>query len=146
LAKTAGADEKKILTAIGTDSRIGNKYLQYGFGFGGPCFPRDNRALQQYAEQINIKLPLSVATDEINNDHLRFQLKEWMNNYSPDEEIVFEGVSYKNGSPLIEESQQLKLAVALAKNNRKVIIVDNKNVIEQVRNQFGDLFIYKIRA
>ena len=38
------AEPEKILAAIGADSRIGSKYLNYGFGFGGPCFPRDNRS------------------------------------------------------------------------------------------------------
>jgi UDP-glucose 6-dehydrogenase len=42
---TPGANSTEILKAIGGDSRIGDKYLNYGYGFGGPCFPRDNRAL-----------------------------------------------------------------------------------------------------
>lgn len=42
---TLGADKHQILRAVGADSRIGGKYLMPGYGFGGPCFPRDNRAL-----------------------------------------------------------------------------------------------------
>lgn len=43
--RTPGADKEDILHAVGSDSRIGQKCLKPGYGFGGPCFPRDNRAL-----------------------------------------------------------------------------------------------------
>lgn len=46
---TPGADKNHILQAVGADSRVGTKYLRPGYGFGGPCFPRDNRALGGYA-------------------------------------------------------------------------------------------------
>lgn len=46
---TDGADKHEILDCVGADSRIGHKYLRPGYGFGGPCFPRDNRALGSYA-------------------------------------------------------------------------------------------------
>ena len=50
-----------VLSAIGSDSRIGNKYLSKGLGFGGPCFPRDNRAIQQVINRntaLEYELPL----------------------------------------------------------------------------------------
>jgi UDPglucose 6-dehydrogenase len=47
---TEGADKHDILGAVGADTRIGHKYLRPGFGYGGPCFPRDNRALGAYAK------------------------------------------------------------------------------------------------
>ena len=45
------ADIHAVLDAIGSDSRIGNKYLRAGLSFGGPCFPRDNRLLAFTARQ-----------------------------------------------------------------------------------------------
>jgi UDPglucose 6-dehydrogenase len=48
--KTSGADKFDILAAVGHDSRIGTKCLLPGYGFGGPCFPRDNRARGWYAK------------------------------------------------------------------------------------------------
>ncbi len=143
LAKQVGAEPEKILEAIGTDSRIGNKYLKYGFGFGGPCFPRDNRALNMYAVTQNYPLLISQATDEVNKNHLSFQTQQWLENYPPDQPIVFDYVSYKQGSILIEESQQLALAVNLAQHGRKVVIHDTPAVVEQVKAIYGDLFIYE---
>ena len=48
--RTKGADKFDILKAVGQDSRIGDKCLMPGYGYGGPCFPRDNRALGWYAK------------------------------------------------------------------------------------------------
>lgn len=145
MARKAGADESEILSAIGSDSRIGAKYLKYGFGFGGPCFPRDNRALQKFATEIGQELPLSGATDEVNEQHLRFQVEEMLKKYHKDETIVVEGVAYKEGTSLIDESQQLKLAVELAKVGRKVTVVDSEVVITQVRELYGGLLGYKVK-
>ncbi|HEY0297656.1 MAG TPA: nucleotide sugar dehydrogenase [Arachidicoccus sp.] len=134
LAIKTGADQAKILSAIGADSRIGNKYLNHGFGFGGPCFPRDNRALDKFAKQNDFPLLISEATDAVNKQHFQFLLDAYLNKYKEGEIVEFDGVSYKKGSTLIDESQQLSLAIALAKNNRSVVIKDNKEVIEQVKS------------
>merc|ERR1719453_938448 len=66
---TPDADKDAILQAVGMDSRIGPKCLKPGYGFGGPCFPRDNRALGGYAESIGVKPLISIATDEYNVEH-----------------------------------------------------------------------------
>ena len=55
-----------ILEAIGSDSRIGSKYLRAGLSFGGPCFPRDNRLLAYSARQVGLGAPLAEATDQVN--------------------------------------------------------------------------------
>jgi UDPglucose 6-dehydrogenase len=140
LAIKSGADYDKILAAVGADSRIGSKYLNYGFGFGGPCFPRDNRALGVFAQSKNYNLTISEATDKVNKSHLEFQLKYYLENYLPEEPIHFDYVSYKKGSVIIEESQQLALAVALAKAGRKVTINDRKEVKIQVEKIHPGIF------
>lgn len=145
LAQVAGANIDKILAAVGADSRIGSKYLRYGFGYGGPCFPRDNRAFQLFAQQLGRDLPLSKATDMINAEHLEFQKQQWLRQYPPDVPIRFEGVGYKENSCILEESQPLKLAVLLAQSQRKVIISDTEKVIRQVQAMYGDLFLYETR-
>lgn len=143
LAIQAGAEPGKILAAIGADSRIGHKYFNYGYGYGGPCFPRDNRALNIFAENQNYPLLISRATDEVNKRHLQFQLGRMLENHEVGDEIIFDHVSYKKGSVILEESQQLALAVELAKQGRKVIVQDHPEVIRQVKALYGDLFIYE---
>ena len=144
LAVKVGAEPDKILAAIGSDSRIGDKYLKYGFGFGGPCFPRDNRALDKFGKDNDYRLHISQATDKVNGAHLNFMFEDWMNRYDEKETIVFDHVSYKKGSILIEESQQLALAVMLANAGRKVRIKDQQAVIEQVQQLHGKLFEYEL--
>lgn len=143
LAIKTGANKEKILEAIGSDSRIGRKYLGYGFGFGGPCFPRDNRALGKFARENDYELLISDATDDVNRRHLTFQLEEYLKTYPEGSTIIFNGVSYKKGSTLIEESQQLALAVSLSKKKRNVLIRDQKEVIRQVEKLYPNLFTFE---
>lgn len=144
LAETVGAEPDKILAAIGADSRIGPKYLGYGFGYGGPCFPRDNRALAAFGASQGMEMLLSTATDTVNRRHLDFQFQQWMARHAPDEEIVFTQVTYKPGTIILEESQQLALAVRLAQAGRRVRIHEHADVVAQVRALHGDLFTYQI--
>lgn len=142
LARKSGAEHEKILTALGTDSKIGSKCLNYGFGYGGPCLPKDNGALLSFAKKIQMDLPISRATDETNKIHLEFQFNEYKN-HPKDEIIVFDGVTYKNGTIIIEESQKLKLAEKLAKEGYKILVKDIPQVIEQVKKLHGSLFEYE---
>ena len=144
LATQAGADAEKILAAIGSDSRIGNKYLKYGFGFGGPCFPRDNRALNAYAETQGNEMLIGKATDNVNRQHLQFQLSKILAKHKAEELIIFNEVSYKPGTVIIEESQQLALAVAVAQAGRKVLVREKPLVIELLKEKYGNLFAYEV--
>ena len=74
ISEKVGGETSKILNAIGSDSRVGNKYLGYGYGYGGPCFPRDNRALSIFANDNEIDAVISKATDKMNVKHLEYQL------------------------------------------------------------------------
>jgi nucleotide sugar dehydrogenase len=127
---------KTILNAVGTDSRIGNKYLNYGFGFGGPCFPRDNRSLSKCAEEVGIDATISKATDVMNENHLEYQVDDFLKkNPDKSKEVVFEFLTYKKESTLIEESQQLKFALKLKNLGYKIKNLDTREeVINQLKN------------
>ena len=75
IAIKSGCDENKILSAIGSDTRIGEKFLKYGFGFGGPCLPRDNRAMAAFSSDVNIDAVISKASDKANRIHLENQVE-----------------------------------------------------------------------
>lgn len=144
VAIAAGCRPTKILRAIGEDSRIGRKYLGYGFGFGGPCFPRDNVAFGNFAEKVGVEPFISRATDLSNAHHLEQQLKQIKAEPKMvDTNIVFETVSYKPASTMLVESQQLKLAISLADNGYSVVIKERQSVIEELKKTYGDKFIYE---
>ena len=142
LATSVGAERDAILDVIGGDSRIGIKFLQYGYGFGGPCFPRDNRALTFFARQQNYEILQATATDEMNRRHLAFQLKTLLEEHGEREPIHFSYVAYKPGTEILDESQPLALAVQLAQAGLRVVIHESPAVVAQLRARFGDLFEY----
>ncbi len=144
LAERVGADQNKILKAIGTDTRIGSKYFAYGFGYGGPCFPRDNRAIIKFMKSKKIIPLLPDATQKYNKLHLNYQIKKFVEK-NPDKSkpIKISGVTYKAGVDILEESQQLKFALKLVAKGYKVIIEDLSSVCKQVRKLHGDKFVYR---
>lgn len=141
--QTPGADKYDILTAVGSDSRIGTKYLKPGYGFGGPCFPRDNQALGEYAAKVYIKPIIPYATDLSNKLHAHYMAEHLIKKNHT--HYVFEDVNYKDNCPIvnIEESQKLAVAEILAKKGCPVIIKDRSNVINEVQEKYGTLFEYK---
>ena len=143
IAKSAGCIPDLILNAVGSDSRIGNKNLKYGYGYGGPCFPRDNRAFASFAEDVNIDAVISKASDSANKLHLQYQVEEFMKNNDQSKQIVFSGLSYKTGTTIIEESQKLALAVELAGTGYRILIQDDQEVLKQIQSIYGDLFKYQ---
>jgi len=58
---------QRVLNAVGGDTRIGRKYFKYGASYGGPCFPRDNRALGYHLEKFNVSSAIPEATDSFND-------------------------------------------------------------------------------
>lgn len=136
IASRYGCDSETILEAIGTDSRIGGKYLKPGFGFGGPCFPRDNRALAKCGEEVGIDAVISIATDKMNELHLQYQVKDFVKqNPDKSKEVEIDYVTYKKESTSIEESQQLAFALELQKLGYKIKVNDKREeVLKQIKN------------
>jgi UDPglucose 6-dehydrogenase len=138
IADRLNCDKFKVLSGVGSDSRIGKKYLNPGFGFGGPCFPRDNRALYKCADEVGIDAILSKSTDIMNEKHLQYQIEYFVNkNPNKENKVEIEYITYKKESTLIEESQQLKFALKLKELGYPIEILDKR---EEVINQIKDLF------
>lgn len=144
---TPNADAEDILNAVGGDTRIGSKCLQPGFGFGGPCFPRDNRALGNYARSIGIKPFIPEATDNSNKFHTQQQMEriENMTGCNIETSVVFEDVAYKPkcAVPIIEESQKLEIAKQLRKKGYDVKIRDRDIIINEIKKEYGNQFEYE---
>jgi len=136
LVVSKNIEPNNILNAIGSDSRIGNKYLGYGYGFGGPCFPRDNKAIYHYAKNNGFDFHLCETTDKLNNDHLQNQFQSIINKRVSNYEFTY--VTYKDTSDILEESQKLKLALMLVDAGIKVTIKERFHVIEKLRNLYGN--------
>lgn len=105
--KLPGANASDITMAMGLDPRIGDKYIKPGGPFGGPCFPRDNRAFAKVGEQVDIAMPLALATDKINQRQVYRAVDRASDSGRPKVGIV--GLSYKIGTPVTEEAFGMNL-------------------------------------
>jgi len=119
-----GADVDVVTKAIGCDSRIGHKYLRGAVAYGGPCFPRDNVAFGRLAKQIKANADIAIATDTINKGQKNRVLKMIALLDKQPKKVGILGLSYKPGTPVIEESQGIDLAIALTKAGYKVVVYD----------------------
>ena len=118
------ADINMILDAIGTDTRIGKKYLRAGLSFGGPCFPRDNRLLAYAARQVGMQAPLAEASDktnELTKARLAGKARQLV---PPGGTVLVLGVSYKPDTYITEESAGLHLAQEMKQHGYRVLVHD----------------------
>jgi UDPglucose 6-dehydrogenase len=118
------ADIHAILEALGTDTRIGKKYLRAGLSYGGPCFPRDNRLLAYAARQVGLQAPLAEASDRLNELTKEKLLERVKAIATPQDAIAVLGVSYKPDTYIVEESAGLHLAQQLKRQGYKVVVHD----------------------
>ena len=127
-----------VLGAIGDDSRIGRKYLNFGFGFGGPCLPRDNRAFASYAKKLGLDYNLGSTTDNFNNEHATF-IKDYFVYRNPENlPFYFNYVSYKRGTDILTESQQYRLCVDLLDDGYTVYINDNDAIMYMISSDLSE--------
>jgi UDPglucose 6-dehydrogenase len=133
----------KILEAIGTDSRIGKKYLSLGALFSGPCFPRDNLSFVNYLKKKKVLTDIPLATEKINN----FQIKRYIKCFNNNKKFLNKkkitigicGLSYKNNTDLNTSSPGILLKNYF-KKKYKVIIHDlYKNYIDKKINFYPNI-------
>ena len=129
-----------VLGAIGADSRVGSKYLKYGYGFGGPCLPRDNRAFAAFANKLGMKYNLGETTDNFNNEHSKF-LKDYFIKQNKDNiPFCFDYISYKKGTDILTESQQYRLCLDLLDSGCKVYVIEQQCIVEQIYDKLYDQY------
>ena len=114
-----------VLNAIGSDSRIGTKYLNFGFGFGGPCFPRDNRAFAAHAKSVGVQHNIGFTTDAFNEEHAEFIKEYFMHKNKKHLPFAFKYLTYKPGIDILTESQQYRLCIDLLNEGYNVYCMDD---------------------
>jgi len=127
-----GDEVGSVLSSVGTDTRIGRKYLGYGFGYGGPCLPRDNRSFAAFAKKVGLEYNLGTVTDEINNQHAKFVCDYFEKMNSNKKPFYFDSITYKKGTDILTESQQYRLCLDLLDRGYTVYVHNDKKVTDQI--------------
>lgn len=122
--KMPGADVDVVNDAIGADSRVGRKYLTGGLGFGGPCFPRDNEALQRAGKLCGYEMRLSPEVVAVNKAVPRRIFDAIRARVELGRIVALFGISYKQDTYIVEESQSVMLAELLLAEGYGVRLYD----------------------
>jgi nucleotide sugar dehydrogenase len=142
-------DVDRALAAIGADGRIGHRYLRYGIGYGGPCFPRDNRAFATCAQKVGLDFPLGHIVDRFNQDHTVFLMEHWIRKNPQRLPFFLRTLAYKAGTDIYEESQQMRLAELLMDREYRVVVEPCNKMPESVRSslvlKWGNLIEFRAR-
>jgi nucleotide sugar dehydrogenase len=134
----------QVLAAIGSDTRVGFKYLKYGYGYGGPCLPRDNRSFASYASKLGMEYNLGKVTDDFNNQHAKFLKNYFIEKNTNNLPFAFHYITYKEGTDILTESQQYKLCLDLISENYKVYVVDYEKIDCEIRDNLEEMFQEKL--
>lgn len=119
-----GSDVDVVLRGVGSDTRIGPKCLKGGTGYGGPCLPRDNKALSALGHRLGVSCDLAEATDII-NEHQIDRLFRAAHTYAPLEtKVAVLGLAYKVDTCVVEGSQGVELAARLSAHGYVVSVYD----------------------
>lgn len=119
-----GANVDSVTDALGLDSRIGGKYLRGALAYGGPCFPRDNKAFAVLARDIGADPTLAEATDSINVAQSERLARIVGSHLHGGNAVGVLGLSYKPHTGVIEESPGVALAEVLARDGYDVSVYD----------------------
>lgn len=135
--KLPGADVDVVTQAIGSDSRVGQKYLKGAVAYGGPCFPRDNRALTTVGKKVGVQLTLAKATDTINLRQTEKLLSFLTPYWSKIKTVGIVGLAYKPNTSVTDESQGINLITLLKKHRKEICVYDP--VVAKQKLQFANL-------
>lgn len=126
LCEKVGADVNMVRKGIGSDPRIGNKFLYSGIGYGGSCFPKDVKALYKTALEYDIELKVVKAAEDT-NDEQKLVLYHKLKSIYPDlkgKTIAIWGLSFKPETDDMREAPSLYILNALSKEGCKIKAYD----------------------
>jgi len=138
-----GADIDAITAALGADRRIAPSYLKGGLSYGGPCFPRDNRAFAAFAREQQQEAVLAQATDAVNRARINQTVRKIMSylETGTGRSVAILGLAYKANTSVIEESAGVKIIEELLRDDVEIIAYD-PIALDNARGRFGDNILY----
>jgi UDPglucose 6-dehydrogenase len=119
-----GADVDAVTDAVGLDSRIGQRYLRGAIAYGGPCFPRDNKAFAVLARDLGAEPFLAEATDSVNRAQTDRLARAVESRLERGGAVGILGLAYKPDTGVIEESPGVALASVLSDAGYGVHVYD----------------------
>lgn len=127
LCDVVKADIHQVRRGVGSDPRIGNKFLYAGPGYGGSCFPKDVKALIRTAQEQGIELELAAATHRVNQRQKRVVLEKLRSRFGQDlstVKVAIWGITFKPNTNDIRESPALDLVRGLVAAGAQVLCHD----------------------
>jgi len=134
-----GGDAEAVSRMLGFDSRIGRKYLSGALAYGGPCFPRDNKAFSFFARTVEKEARLAEATDK-ENQHQNVRIVTMIRQKAGTvrgKRIAVLGLTYKPDTDVTEESAAVKISEALLKEGARLAVYDPAGM-ENARKVLGE--------
>jgi UDPglucose 6-dehydrogenase len=140
LSEKAGVDIKDISSGMGSDQRIGERFLRAGPAYGGSCFPKDTRALIDTAKKFKTDLSIVnsvVTSNEKRKVLLTKKLEKILKNKLKNKVITFLGVTFKPNTDDMREASSIPMIKYLNKKNAKIKYYDpsgEKNEFKKLKN------------
>lgn len=144
LCEKVGADAEMVRIGISTDSRIGNKFLFPGLGYGGSCFPKDVKALIKTGAENNCEMNIISAADMANKNQRNLFIQKITNRFGRDltgKTIGIWGLAFKPKTDDMREAPAITIINSLLNMGAKVRAYDPK-AVESAKFYFGDRIIY----
>ena len=144
LCEIVGANVNKVRIGIGSDARIGNKFIYPGIGYGGSCFPKDVKALIKTAAENNYAMRVIRAVEDVNDDQksvLFNKVQKYFNNDLEGKTVALWGLSFKPETDDMREAPSLVIIDHLLKAGCRVKTYDPQ-AMDEARRIIGDKIEY----
>ena len=146
LCELVGADVNMVRKGIGSDTRIGKKFLYAGCGYGGSCFPKDVKALIKTASDMGYPMRVLQAVEEVNKDQKLVLYRKIVNYYGGEEQlkdktVAIWGLAFKPETDDMREAPSLVLIDLLLKAGAHVKVYDPV-AMDECRRRIGDKVTY----
>jgi nucleotide sugar dehydrogenase len=144
LCELIGADVNWVRKGIGSDSRIGNKFIYPGAGYGGSCFPKDVKALIKTSDENGHSLEILKAVEDVNDRQKEVLFKKLMKHFNGNlkgKKIALWGLSFKPNTDDMREAPSIVIINHLIKAGATVRVYDPVAMEESIR-RIGNIVEY----